>query len=532
MAVFLGLSLLPTLEARSQDSNVAYRSIYGIDVYFLGDGSLTGGQDYEEASGSLALGDFVLDEISYVDVYEFSLDSTNFVDFSLTASEFTPLLYLIETNENQDLVYIEIIEHSGGSISAQRELHIGTYWLAVTSADESPLAQGGYDLSASSERTGDSYRSIYGVEIFLLGSGSLTGNDDAAEIDGTLESGDFVLNGRYADVYEFSLESTNTADIALTPSGFSPLLYLARINADQELISIEAIEASGGTVTAQRQLHAGAYWVVVTSGDESSSASSAYKLSVRSARSESPYVPGAVFTDNLASGGSGPEMVVIPSGSFLMGSSENWSPTETPVHRVTIGQNFAVSKYEVTFAQWYDCVVGGGCSGYSPDDAGWGRGDRPVIYISWHDAQEYVAWLSRETGGTYRLLSEAEWEYATRAGSTTSYSWGDEFDGSLANLDGNRGRTVPVGSFPANAFGLHDMHGNVYEWVEDCWNENYHGAPADGSAWLSGNCSERIFRGGSWYWVPSLLRSAYRGHEPTGHRSKGVGFRVARTLTP
>ena len=458
MALLLGLLLWPAPEARSASdgSDGGYLSIYGIDIHFLGDGMLTGGQDYAEASGSLAPGDFVLDENSYMDVYEFSLDSTNHVDFSLVTSEFIPLLYLIETNENQDLISIEIIEHSGGVISAQRELHIGTYWLAVTSADESLRAQGGYDVGVRSKRTGGSFRSIYGVEIFLLGGEPLVGNDDAAKIDGSLESGDFALDGRYADVYEFSLGSTSTVDIALTPSGFSPLLHLARIDADQELISIEVIESSSGVVTAQRQLHAGAYWVVVTSNDESPSASGAYELSVRSARSESPYDPGAVFTDTLAIGGSGPDMVVIPAGSFLMGSSENQSLHEVPVHRVTIAQNFAVSKYEVTFAQWDACVAAGGCGGYSPDDFDWRRGNRPVIDVSWNDAQEYVAWLSRETGQTYRLLSEAEWEYAARAGTDTTYSWGDDIGANRANCWGcgspwDDRQTAPVGSFPANA---------------------------------------------------------------------------------
>ncbi|MXY88967.1 MAG: formylglycine-generating enzyme family protein [Gammaproteobacteria bacterium] len=179
-------------------------------------------------------------------------------------------------------------------------------------------------------------------------------------------------------------------------------------------------------------------------------------------------------------------------------------------------------------AQWDACVAAGGC-GDRPYDQGWGRENRPVFNVSWNDAQEYVTWLSRETGRTYRLLSESEWEYAGRAGTDTRYSWGDEFDESLAN---NGGRTVPVGSYPANAFGLHDMHGNVWEWTEDCWNGSYAGAPDDGSAWLSGdggNCYFRVSRGGSWHGDPGFLRSASR--EP-GYWGNDTGLRVARTLTP
>ena len=180
----------------------------------------------------------------------------------------------------------------------------------------------------------------------------------------------------------------------------------------------------------------------------------------------------------------------------------------------------------------------GGCNGHRPADEGWGRGDRPVINVSWQDAQSYVSWLSRETGEDYRLPSEAEWEYAARAGSTTKYSWGNEIGRNRANCE--RGRcgdsyrnTAPVGSFGANAFGLHEMHGNVWEWVEDCWNSSYEGAPSNGSAWLRGKCEERVVRGGSWDNAPRLLRSAMRYRGNAGDRDySGVGFRVALTRTP
>lgn len=250
---------------------------------------------------------------------------------------------------------------------------------------------------------------------------------------------------------------------------------------------------------------------------------------------------GETFSDTLNSGGQGPEMVVIPAGRFRMGcvSGQNCEDDEFPVHEVSIPQAFAVSKYEVTFAQWDACVTGGGCGGYRPDDDGWGRGRRPVINVSWNDAQEHVAWLSRQTGQTYRLLSQAEWEYAARAGSPTAYSWGNDVGSNRANCYGcgsqwdNR-RTASAGSFSANAFGVHDMHGNVYELVEDCWNDSYRQAPSDGRAWLSGNCSRRVMRGGSGGSFPRYARSANRGASDTGAEARNVniGFRVARTLVP
>ena len=233
-----------------------------------------------------------------------------------------------------------------------------------------------------------------------------------------------------------------------------------------------------------------------------------------------------------------PEMVMIPAGSFRMGcvSGQDCDDDELPVHEVTIPEAFAVSKYEVTFAQWDACVLGGGCGGYRPDDEGWGRGTRPVINVFWENAQAYVSWLSSQTGQNYRLLSEAEWEYVARAGSQTAYSWGSDIGSNRANCEGCGSRwddsqTAPVGSFQANAFGVHDMHGNVWEWVEDCWNDRYRRAPSDGSAWLRGNCERRVLRGGSWFIIPRNLRSAFRLWGSAGDRYF-LGFRVARTLTP
>ena len=229
------------------------------------------------------------------------------------------------------------------------------------------------------------------------------------------------------------------------------------------------------------------------------------------------------------------EMVSIPGGTFQMGDlSGGGDSDEKPVHSVTVPA-FEVGKYEVTFAQWDACVADGGCGGYTPDDEGWGRGNRPVIHVSWDDIQLFIAWLNDRTGGNFRLPTEAEWEYAARAGSTTKYSWGDAIGVNRANCDGCGSRwddkqTAPVGSFASNDFGLYDMHGNVWEWVQDCWNDSYAGAPSDGSAWISGDCSLRVCRGGSWYNKPAYLRSASRGRLSRSNRSITLGFRLAQDM--
>ena len=232
-----------------------------------------------------------------------------------------------------------------------------------------------------------------------------------------------------------------------------------------------------------------------------------------------------------------PELVVVASGSYEMGS-ERGESDEKPVHEVRIGYPLAVGMYEVTFGEWDACVEGGGCGGYRPDDEGWGRGPQPVINVSWDDAQGYVGWLSGETGEEYRLLSESEWEYVARAGTRTAYWWGDEIGRNRANCNGcgsrwDRKQTAQTGSFPenVNAFGLYDVHGNVGEWVEDCYSDGYARAPVDGSAW-EWNCDRRVLRGGSWINIPRVLRSAFRNWYSTGVRVNYFGFRVARTLTP
>ncbi|MGH6925211.1 MAG: SUMF1/EgtB/PvdO family nonheme iron enzyme [Propylenella sp.] len=248
-----------------------------------------------------------------------------------------------------------------------------------------------------------------------------------------------------------------------------------------------------------------------------------------------------------------PEMVVIPAGSFTMGSpvsEEGRNDNEGPQHEVTIAAPFAVGKFEVTFDEWDACIAAGGCgdgSDRTAFDMGWGRGNRPVIMVTWHEVNSYLVWLARDIDEEYRLLSEGEWEYAARAGTTTRYYFGDREPelclyanaaDSSASFDwrnktcsvGVSEGTAAIGRYRPNAFGLYDMHGNVSEWVEDCWNENYRGAPADGSAWTSGDCVRRVLRGGHWSNHPFHTRAASRDHAPRGLRAYNYGFRVARTL--
>ena len=242
-----------------------------------------------------------------------------------------------------------------------------------------------------------------------------------------------------------------------------------------------------------------------------------------------PFKAGDVFQECAEC----PEMVVIPEGSFTIGTpASEGRLDEQPQHRVTIPSSFAVGRYEITFDQWDACKLAGGCRDHAVDN-GWGRGMRPVINVSWQDAVEYIAWLSKKTGARYRLLSEAEWEYAARAGSTTRYPWGDATGQNRANFHGSGSKwrnTAPVGSFEPNRFGLYHTIGNVWEWVQDCWNSSYLGAPTDGRAWEAGDCSLRVLRGGSWISAPEITRSASRSWFEPGIRIIVNGFRVARTL--
>ncbi|GEP08601.1 hypothetical protein MGN01_04460 [Methylobacterium gnaphalii] len=226
-----------------------------------------------------------------------------------------------------------------------------------------------------------------------------------------------------------------------------------------------------------------------------------------------------------------PELVVVPSGEFAMGSTD--SEFEKPQHRVVLAKPFAVGRYEVTFAQWDACAAAKACRA-DIDDHGFGRADRPVIDVSWDEAQAFVKWLSSQTKQTYRLPTEAEWEYAARAGSRSVFPWGATVGNAKANCDdcsGNPARTtLPVGSFRPNAFGLFDTAGNAAEWVDDCWNGSYRSAPSDGSSWRTGQCQMRVLRGGAFANKASAVRSSARFRYDRDVRYYTNGFRVARDL--
>jgi len=228
-----------------------------------------------------------------------------------------------------------------------------------------------------------------------------------------------------------------------------------------------------------------------------------------------------------------PKLVVIPPGEFVMGK-DGPHKNEAPAHLVTIAKAFAVGMYEVTFDEWKACVAEQACGTKMPNDHDWGRGKRPVINITWTEATMYVAWLSKKTGHVYRLPSEAEWEYAARAGTITDFWWGDDIGVSKANCR-NCGpeishQSLPVNSFEPNPWGLYNVHGNVWEWTADCWNKTQDGAPSDGSARLTGDCRQKVMRGGSWYYFSKNLRSPWRFKNDGRVKSYGIGLRVLREL--
>jgi formylglycine-generating enzyme required for sulfatase activity len=238
-----------------------------------------------------------------------------------------------------------------------------------------------------------------------------------------------------------------------------------------------------------------------------------------------------------------PDMVAVPGGRFLMGApkgEKGRKSEDEPQHEVTVGSPFAISKTEITFDEWEACALEGGCGNYRPEDSGWGRGRRPVIYVSFDDAKAYVDWLRGKTGKAYRLPSEAEWEFAARGGTSTPFASGATLAPTQANFDASsetanrkpgsyQGTTVEVGSFPPNPYGLFDMEGNVFEWVEDCWNGSHAAAPADASP-RGGDCKRRVAKGGAWYYEADYARAGARMNFPKGSRLNVVGFRVARPL--
>jgi formylglycine-generating enzyme required for sulfatase activity len=245
--------------------------------------------------------------------------------------------------------------------------------------------------------------------------------------------------------------------------------------------------------------------------------------------------PGAVLCDKLKDGSQGPEMVVIPAGTFKMGDIQGKGGyDEKPVHAVRIAKPFSIGRYPITFDE-YDRFASA-ISRPAPNDQGWGRGRRPVINVTWEEAVEYTKWLSEQTDKRYRLPTEAEWEYAARAGTETTYWWDDEMKPGMANCKGGDSRwdgkqTSPVGSFPPNQLGLYDTAGNVFEWVQDGLHETYQGAPNDGSAWEAKSVGDRrVLRGGSWDNDAWGLRASLRGRTDPDYRSDKIGFRLARDL--
>jgi formylglycine-generating enzyme required for sulfatase activity len=231
-----------------------------------------------------------------------------------------------------------------------------------------------------------------------------------------------------------------------------------------------------------------------------------------------------------------PQMVVVPAGSFMMGERDSLHSSNEPQHQVTIARPFAIGMFNVTFGEWDACVADGGCAGQSPSDKGWGRGDMPLLNVTWDAAHAYAQWLSRKTGKHYRLPSEAEWEYAARAGTTTGYWWGDNITRENANYDdkivtGARSKTVPVKSYKPNPWGLYQVLGNVRQWVEDCWSDNYVGAPTDGSVWVHEPCyDDRVVRGGGFGAKDTRNTSASRSYAARNNRDSWTGIRVVRDL--
>ncbi len=241
-----------------------------------------------------------------------------------------------------------------------------------------------------------------------------------------------------------------------------------------------------------------------------------------------------VFQDALEDGSYGPEMVSLPAGQFQMGDLNNQGDdNEKPIQTIIFSHAFALSRYEVTFNE-YDHFADI-TNRKRPEDEGWGRGQQPVINVSWHDANAYVKWLAAKTGQAYRLPSEAEWEYAARSGTSSAYWWGNELSPERAVCDGCNTRwdakqPAPVGTLPANPWGLHDLNGNVDEWVQDCYSDTYSGYPSNGAARAGSNCAHRSMRGGSWFDIGRVIRSASRYRHPPDASRNTWGFRVALDL--
>ncbi len=237
--------------------------------------------------------------------------------------------------------------------------------------------------------------------------------------------------------------------------------------------------------------------------------------------------------DRFVEGTYGPEMVIIPAGTYERGQKAG-DFDELPLQTVTISKPFALSRYEITFEEYDEYCRATNCT--KPEDSSWGQGNRPVINVSWKEAQAYIAWLSEKTGARYRLPTDAEWEYAARAGASTRFYWGDDVGEEQSNCAGcqiiwGSERTARVGRFKPNGFGLFDMAGNVFEWTQDCWNNTYENIGLNGEAYENPTgCGKRVIRGGGWSFPPKEIRSANRWRDFPTRRSDDTGFRVVREL--
>ena len=453
----------------------------------------------------------------------------------------TPLHHAI-LNPRAGVGLVEVLLEAGADpTAADRSGDTPLHYAARVGDSESveALLAAGADVTARNNRgdfPADVATGIAGSSVYwqlLVPAGELV---PGRAVDSRLSSFDQeVADGRYREIWAYQARAGQRVVVTMLSGDMDAYLRVAQ--RDGSVIASDDDGAGGTDARVEFEApDAGDYLIVATtfsSGEQGS-----YQIHL--------YEPGpsvAPPAEPFRDCDRCPLMVTVPAGTFVMGSpasEEGRYEGEGPRRLVTIDAPFAVGVYEVTFDEWEACRRDGGCPGDRPDDEDWGRGRRPVINVSWNEAQAYVRWLSRQTGQRYRLLSEAEWEYVARAGTETARYWGESASGQCRYANGHDPSapcpdgyeyTAPVGSFAPNAFGLHDVLGNVLEWTEDCWNDSYAGAPTTGSAWQSGDCSRRPLRGGSWNSSPrGLLRSAVRGGNSTGFRGVGLGFRVARTL--
>ena len=461
---------------------------------------------------------------------------------------------------NLDASYGRIVEHSyrvlapgapTGLTAMPGNGQVAVSWTAVNSARSYTVY---YSRSPTSDLTASSVRSVSvtgGTSVTVTGLPN--GTLHYFRVTATNAGGEGAASNEASATPQVPVPGAPTGLSLTAGNGQVAVSWMAVSSAtgytvyysrspvsDLTALSVRSVSVTGGTSVTVTGLPNGTlHYFRVTATNAGGEGAPSNEASA------TPQVPGTitagtVFRDTLSDGGQGPQMVVLPTGSFQMGSpnteidSEN---DERPVRTVNISKRIAMGRYEVTFADYDRFANATGRT--KPGDSGWGRGSRPVINVSQEDAQDYATWLSTQTGKTYRLPSEAEWEYAARAGTRTRYSWGDEIGPSRANCDGcgsawDDTQTAPVGSFAANAFGLFDMHGNVWEWVEDCYVNTYNGAPTDGSARTTGcgATTRAVVRGGSWFALPQYLRSAYRVSLEPSIRFNDNGFRLVQDLNP